>query len=50
MSRQLQISSLFSALAVVSLCMAVAVQELRASDSAPSEALVQAGATPDLRG
>ena len=48
MSRQLQISSLFSALALVCLCLAANVQELRADDTAIVEVLVQAETVPGL--
>jgi hypothetical protein len=49
MSRQLHISGLFSALAMVALCMVVAVQDLNASDAEPAEALVQAEVTSGLQ-
>lgn len=45
MSRQLHISSLFSALALVALCMAVAVNDARASSAEADAALVQAETT-----
>lgn len=50
MSRQLHISGLFSALAMVALCLAVAVQNSRTSDAEAAEALVQAEVTPGLHG
>ena len=50
MSRQLHISSLFSALALVSLCMSAAVQDWKAGEAASPEALVQAETQPGLHG
>ena len=50
MSRQLTISSLFSALALVSLCMVTVVGERLDADIAASQALVQAELSPGLPG